>query len=320
MGVITALKPKVSVIVPTCDRPALLRQALASIRALEGPDLAFEILVGDNGSNWETPAIAKKFGAVYLKALTRGASAARNVGLRAATGDFIAFLDDDDIWLPSNVRPHIAQLDRNSNLDAVIGQAVNADQNLAPIGMPWPVEAPQDAQRLLRRMLSGLFPQIGTTVARIAVRSTIGEFDETLIGGEDLDWLLRLARRDRLGFVATPCLLFRQRPPGSCDALQRNRIGYDRRVFLRHALPEWRIWRSPLDFSAAYSGTLWHFYEYFVEAAVGRAARGEYSNAFRAIATAFGIFPLRAAYHLVAPRRLRKAFWTAILALMTSGR
>ena len=40
---------RVSVVVPTCNRPAFLREALASIRALEGPDLAFEIIVGDNG-------------------------------------------------------------------------------------------------------------------------------------------------------------------------------------------------------------------------------------------------------------------------------
>jgi glycosyltransferase involved in cell wall biosynthesis len=315
-----AAQHKVSVIVPARDRPAFLRQALASIRALEGPDLTFEILVCDNGSVVATSSIAREFGAIYLRADTYGPSAARNVGLRVASGDFIAFLDDDDVWLPGNVRPHIALLEQRPDFDAVIGQAVNADQNLVLSGTPWPQEVPGDSNQLLRRLLSGLFPQIGTTLARTAVRNTIGEFDEDLIGGEDLDWLLRLARKGRLGFVPTPCILFRQRPPGSYDALQRNRIGYDRRVFLRHALPEWRIWRSPLDFAEAYRGTLWHFYEYFVEAAVERAARGEYHDALRAIATAFGVFPLRAAYHLVAPRRLRKAFWAAILPLMTSGR
>jgi len=304
---------KVSVIVPTCNRPALLRQALASIRSLEGPDLTFEILIGDNGSNPETSTVAAEFGAIYLKALTPGASAARNVALRAATSEYIAFLDDDDAWLPGHVRPHIALLESNPHLDAVIGQAINADPDLVPTGTPWPQESLSDGNQLLRRMLSGLFPQIGTVVARTRVRETFGEFDEILIGGEDLDWELRIARKHRLGCVATPSILFRARPPGSYDSLQRTRIGYDRRVFLRHALPEWRIWTSPLDFAKAYSGTLWHFHQYFVDAALERAERGERYAALCAIAIAFSIFPIRSAYHLVSPRPLRKAFLTAIL-------
>jgi len=83
-------------------------------------------------------------------------------------------------------------------------------------------------------------------------------------------------------------------------------------VFLRHALPEWWIWRSPLEFSKAYSGTLMHFYRYFVDAAVERAERGERKEALRAIATALGISPLRGTYHLIAPRPLRKAFWASV--------
>jgi len=57
----------VSVIVPTRDRPTLLRKALASIRALEGPDLRFEILVGDNGNSPENKSIAAEFGGFYLR-------------------------------------------------------------------------------------------------------------------------------------------------------------------------------------------------------------------------------------------------------------
>lgn len=312
MVVITTVQHKVSVIVPTCDRPALLRQALASIRALEGPDLTFEILVGDNGSTPETPAVAEEFGAIYLKAVTRGPSAARNVGLRAATGEYIAFLDDDDVWLPENVRPHIAHLEQNPALDAVIGQAVYADANLVPIGSPWPKEAPRGKDQLLKKMLSDFFPQIGTCIARIRVRKSVGEFDETLIAGEDRDWLLWVARRRGLGFVAKPCILFRERAAGISDSQQQERAKYARRVFFRHALPEWRLWRSPLDFSKAYAGTLMHLYFHFVDAAVKRAMRGERKDALRAIAATLGIFPIRAAYHLVAPRPLRKAFWASI--------
>jgi glycosyltransferase involved in cell wall biosynthesis len=306
-----AARRRVSVVVPTCNRPALLREALISIRALEGSDVTFEILVSDNGTAPETSAVAKEFGAIYLKMSTRGPSAARNLGLRAATGEFLAFLDDDDVWLPGNVRTQIALLDADFTLDAVIGQLIYADSQLVPIGSPWP-DRPGEGDQLLRKMLSGFFPQIGTTLARISVREKIGEFDETLIGGEDLDWLLRIARKRRLGFVSTPCILFRGRPSGSYDSLQRTRIGYDRRVFFRHALPEWRIWRSPLDFSKAYSGTLMHFYKYFVDAAVARAERSERQAALRAIATALGVFPLRGAYHLIARQPLRTAFWISI--------
>lgn len=307
-----ATQRRVSVIVPTCNRPAFLREALSSIRALEGADLAFEVLVCDNGTAPETRSAADEFGATYLHSATHGAGATRNVGLRAATGEFLAFLDDDDVWLPGNLRPHIAFLDQNPQFDGVIGQAVSTDMHLVPLGAPWPKDHPGPAKEMLKAMLSGFFPQIGTTVVRASVLKSIGEFDEELIGGQDLDWLLRMARTGRLGFVATPCILFRCRPRGSYNKLQRLRIGYDRRVFFRYALPEWRIWTSPLEFSRAYSATLMHFYLYFVDAALDLAQRGERREALRAIVTAVGIFPLRGSYHLIAPRPLRNAFWSSM--------
>jgi hypothetical protein len=170
---------------------------------------------------------------------------------------------------------------------------------------------------MLRTMLSDFYPQIGTVLARIEVRDAVGQFDESLIAGQDLDWLLRMARGRSLGFVAMPSVLVRARPWGSYDALQRARIGYARRVFLRHALPEWRIWGTPSAFCRAYSGAMMHLYNYFSDAASERAEGGERKGALRAIATAFRIFPLRAFYHLVVARQLRKALWTSV---WSSGR
>lgn len=303
---------RVSVVVPTHNRPAFLREALASIRAIEGPDLTFEILVCDNGTAPETRHAADEFGAVYLKAVRPGAAAARNVGLRAATSDYIAFLDDDDLWLSENVRPHLKLLDDRPELDVVLGQIISTDEALKPISAPWPENGNLEGSALLKRMLSGYFPQLGGVVVRSVVRDRFGEFDETLIGGEDLDWLLRPARKHRVAIVAVPCILFRGRPDGSYDTLQRLRIGFDRRVFLRHAIPEWRIWSSPLEFSRAHSDTMMHFYLYFVQAALDRARRGERRAALRAIMTAIRIFPLRGTYHLLKPRNLQLALRTAL--------
>lgn len=310
----TKLPRRVSVIVPTCNRPALLREALASIRALEGETYAFEILVGDNGSAPETQAAAEEFGALHIKVERTGAGAARNAGLMAATGDYLAFLDDDDAWLPGHLRDQLSLLDARPELEAVIGQVIYADYDLNSLSSePHPTEMPQSADDLLRRMLSGYFPQIGTLVARASLREAIGPFDETLLGGQDLDWMLRIARRRTLAFAPVPCVQFRGRPYGTYDALQLRRIKFDRTVFLRHALPERRLWQTPIRFLRAYEGTLRHFYHYFVDAAVTRSAEGDRPGTFRAIAGAFRVFPLRASYHLIAPKELRKALLTSLL-------
>lgn len=307
------VRRRVSVVVPTFDRPALLRTALASIRAVEGPDLHFQILVGDNGSAPETEAVAAEFGAVYRRVSRRGAAAARNACLRAADGDFIAFLDDDDAWLPANIRAQIRVLDAHPDMEGVLAQAVSTDAQLDQPGLPWPDPDPGTGDALLRRMLGGYFPQLGTLVVRGTVPAAIGLFDEALLYGQDLDWQLRIARRRSLSFTPVPVMLFRGRTFGSYDALQARRQWYDRRIFLRHSLPEWRIWRSPLEFLEAYKGTLQHFYWYFLAIAVEAETRGEYRRTLRALKGAVTVFPARAVYHVLRRAELRRALVTAAL-------
>jgi glycosyltransferase involved in cell wall biosynthesis len=291
----------------------MLRQALASIRALEAPDIAFEILVGDNGQDAQTRNIAEEFGAIYIPVLTKGAGAARNAGLRAATGEFIAFLDDDDVWNRDHIRPQIAMLDSRADLDAVISKVQNTDPDLVAVDEPWPSSDPSEGVVLLKKMLSGFFPQIGGLVAKHKVLQRYGEFDNRLLGGQDLDWMLRIARANKLGFCDVVAVFFRQRPKGSFDALQRRRVGFDRRVFLRHAIPEWRIWTSFREFHNAYYSTLLHFYSYFENAALQRAERGETTAALIAVLSAFRVFPLRATAHLVLSRKLRRATLLAVM-------
>lgn len=292
----------------------MLRQALASIRALEGDDIRFEILVGDNGTSAENATVCAEFNAIHLKVNEAGASASRNAGLKAATGEFLAFLDDDDVWLPGHIRPQLAMLDARPDLEAVIGQVIYTDHTLVQIsGKPFPENPPAEGAPMLREMLSGWFPQIGTTVARASIREKIGYFDLALLGGQDLDWLLRIARRRTLGFAHVTCILFRQRAPGSYDTLQYRRIAFDRRVFLRHSLPEWKIWSTPMAFARAHSRTMRHFYDYFAAASEKRAQRGERAGALRAAWIATSVFPLRAARDLFVRSPFRRGVVGAIV-------
>lgn len=298
----------VSVVVPTRDRPQLLDQALASIRSVEGPDLRFEILVGDNGSNHhDTGTVTQAYGARHLIVTTAGAGAARNAAMRAATGEFVAFLDDDDVWTEQHVRPHLQIFDRRPEVEAVFGQVVMTNPDLRPIASPIPDHVRPDGD-YLKMMLDGYFPQIGATIARIGVRDAYGYFDEALLADQDWDWHLRVARGGNMEHVAVPCVLFRQRPSGSYDALILSRIPYTRKVFMRHAMPVWRKWRSPKEWLHSYFATLLGFYTYFADAAVERAAKGDAKGARFAVRHALQVFPFRAVRQLVAPTPLRAAF------------
>jgi glycosyltransferase involved in cell wall biosynthesis len=283
----------VSVIVPTKQRPDLLREALSSIRALEGPDLQFEILVGDNGHLPENRTIAEEFGCLYFSTTRDGAAAARNLGLAQASGEFVAFLDDDDVWTGNTIRPHIAIMDADPAIGAAFGQIVYVTQDLKPVSQPWPETGPS-ADTLLVAMLSGYFPQIGATVVRASVARAIGLMDEDLLFAQDWDWQLRVARGHRIGFVKQTCVLSRVRALGSFDKIQMLRTRYIARVFRRHALPEFRRWSTPRTFLKAYIAVNSHIYDYFIWTAVDRAKEGNRRSARQAIYRAFRINPVRA--------------------------
>jgi glycosyltransferase involved in cell wall biosynthesis len=136
------LKRQISIFVPTFDRFATLREALASIRDIEGLGVQaeFEIVLGDNGLKEEMRRLCLEYGAIYVPAHSRGASYARNAAMGAATGDYIAFLDDDDVWLRGHIEPRLAYLDAHPDHDAVFGQVITTDPELNALGAPWPVD------------------------------------------------------------------------------------------------------------------------------------------------------------------------------------
>jgi glycosyltransferase involved in cell wall biosynthesis len=298
---------RVSVVVPTRDRPELLREALQSIRALEKDGVRFEIIVGDNGTSADTRKIAESFDAIYLHTSQSGAAAARNIAMAAATAEYIAFLDDDDVWTANHIHGHLALLAANPDMDMVLGQIINTDPQRRPIYGPWPEQLPAERSNRLEFMMSGYFPQIGATVVRARVRESVGFFNEDFIGGQDWDWQLRIARKHGVGFVRQPCVLFSQRETGSYDGLQLRRAKFTRRIFWKNALPEWRVWTSPIAFARSYFGVTAHYFFYFSETALDHANKGERMAAICAIWHAFVLFPSRALRKLLSDSSLRDA-------------
>ncbi len=309
---------RVSVIIPTRNRSALLREALASVRAVEGDDLSCEILVVNDGSSDSTNEVAAEFGARIIQASPagapqgRGTAAARNAGLREATGEFVAFLDDDDVWTTEHLRPHLALLQANPNLITVFGQLVNTDEHRTPVYGPWPAEPPANWDTL--RLLFQHTVQIGAFVSRITVRDTVGWFDETDPEAYDWDWCFRVVLHGEASFVPVPSVLFRQRDADAFqDATELRRNARNRNLYWHYALSSGRR-RPPLGWLARthlrYRGM---YYAAFARVAEARARSADRAGARKAITGALRVSPLHALCDVCRPSPLR----TAVAMLVT---
>jgi glycosyltransferase involved in cell wall biosynthesis len=301
----------VSVVVPTRDRTDLLAEALTSVRAVEGDDLRFEIIVADNSASRSAEAMARRFSAKYVVAPERGAAAARNAAMDAATSEFISFLDDDDLWLPSHIRPHLRMLAEQPELGAVVGPVINTDRTATQWGPAWPQRLPRNGD--VRSEFFLFQPQIGATVVRAGVAREVGGFDNSLPADEDWDWHLRLAACCRVGFANEPMVLFRQRPVGADTRLMWSRLGWVTIVMWRNMLRmPGAVRPSTLRAFVAHRGT----YSFnFRAAASAHVEAGDIGLAKRALAYSFVASPphfvTSLALDRTALRTLRGAFTSA---------
>jgi glycosyltransferase involved in cell wall biosynthesis/pyruvate-formate lyase-activating enzyme len=189
--------PMVSVIVPTRDRPDMLKCALASILAQTYPN--FEIIVINDGGADIDPIIAPLNIRNNIRQIRhempKERSAARNAGLRAARGKYIAYLDDDDRYYPDHLRILINFLEINKVKVAYTDacRAVEELENGAYIVKQRQLQFsnPFDPDRLL---VENLFPNLCVVHARSSIDEA-GLFDETLDTHEDWDFWIRLSRR-----------------------------------------------------------------------------------------------------------------------------
>jgi glycosyltransferase involved in cell wall biosynthesis len=293
----------VTVIVPTRNRSLLLRQTLSSIRNVEGNDIAIDLVVIDDGSLDDTEDVAKQFQASFFRTNQPGASNARNEGLRYAKGEFVNLTDDDDVWTAEHLRPHIDLMRRRPELNAVIGQVINVDEHLEGGGEPWPHDLPSSGN-LLSRFFQ-FHPQIGATVLRTRCVQDL-KFDPLLAGSEDWDWHIRLAEKNKIGFVTVPCLLFRQRPVGSDDELLWERICLFDRVLVRNARRN-LLRVSPLVFLLSYVKHHGQFAFRFSESFKAHAIQHDRAKARRALKYALLTSPLHIARLSLSDAALRKA-------------
>jgi glycosyltransferase involved in cell wall biosynthesis len=201
---------KVSAIIPTYNYAHYLATAIESVISQTCP--IHEIIVVDDGSTDHTEEIVKTFGnkVIYIKQPNAGLSAARNTGIRKATGDTLAFLDSDDVWYPEKIEKQLRVLDRDPEIGIVYcGSREFDSESGQTIKVNLEGEEGWIADDLLL-FESPTIVSIGSTgLARRETIDRIGFFDTDLKHSEDWDYSYRTARSYKVGFAREVLLDYR---------------------------------------------------------------------------------------------------------------
>jgi glycosyltransferase involved in cell wall biosynthesis len=226
--------PLVSVVIPAYNVAQYIGRALRSVVS-QGVDL--EAIVVDDGSSDSTAVIARSFQRVrQVAGPHRGVSSARNIGIAQARGEFVAFLDADDEWLPGHLGRALDLLRRCPRLRwcaaAYEERMLDGSRRLVDRASRACLRAGWDDY--FRASARGMSFWTSTIVARREALSHAGPFCEDLHRGEDLDMWFRLALcHPRVGYVRAPGAIYWRRAGSACSA---------QRDVLRNML--WRIERD----------------------------------------------------------------------------
>jgi glycosyltransferase involved in cell wall biosynthesis len=190
----------ISCIVPVFNGERYLRECLDSI--LGQSYQALQVIVVDDGSIDRTAQIARSYGrrVLLLQQPNRGSAAAKNMGIRPAKGEYIGFLDADDVWHPEKLGLQMARLRERTEIDLCFTRFENF----------WMPELAEEEQHYRNSSLSQ--PQgawsIGTLLTRRSTKFAL--FDDGLRGNENMIWFLRAAGQGAVIEILSDVLMRRR--------------------------------------------------------------------------------------------------------------
>jgi glycosyltransferase involved in cell wall biosynthesis len=223
--------PLVSIIIPTYNRAAYLGRAIHSVQEQSLSDL--ELIVVDDHSSDSTAEIVAALcaGDARLRWIqhpaNRGAQAARNTGIKAARGEWIAFLDSDDEWFPSSLGTRLKEA-QAQQVDVIysecyIEQPGQQGRKLYCI--------PAFSGLVYHKLLRAQAPMFQSLLVRAPALKEIGFLDESIISYQEWDTSIRLAKLYKFGFVKEPTFVYYRRKDGTISGSPlRKAAGYEQVV------------------------------------------------------------------------------------------
>ena len=203
-----ASAPLVSVIIPTYNRARLIEGSIRSVFAQDYPNI--EVLVVDVGSVDDTEKVMAGIRDERLRYLkqekNRGAPAARNVGIREARGELLAFLDSDDAWEPTKLSRQVEVMVKGSEETALVYTGMRkVNERGETRGFKRPSKRGYIYHDLL---VDNVVGSTSTALVRASAAKEVGGFDESLRSRQDMDLWLRLSKNHKVDFVDAPLVIY----------------------------------------------------------------------------------------------------------------
>ena len=236
----------VSVIIPAYNQGDYLAEAIESVLAQTYSH--FEILVIDDGSTDNTADVAKSFSDPRVRYIFRengGLSAARNTGLKHASGELITFLDSDDLFLPEKLSTLKAEMENHPEVGLTAGQAIMIDDRSQRLDKMVDSPLPENPAQLLL----GNPIHVGSVLVKRAWLDQVEPFDESFRACEDWDMWIRLAKAGcPMRWLPVPVSLYRVHAAQMTRGAERMRtamLATLDKIFSYSDLPkEWRALKN----------------------------------------------------------------------------
>ncbi|MBU1216914.1 glycosyltransferase family 2 protein [bacterium] len=212
---------KISVVIPTYNRYEVLKRALYSVFAQANPPC--EVIVVDDGSTDETQQILQDFPQIqYFYQQNAGVSAARNLGIKNASCEWIAFLDSDDVWHKHKLQEQAAFHKQNPK---ILMSYTDESWIRNGVEVKMPKKFKKFGGEIFQECLSHCIIAPSSALLHKDLLNAVGDFDENLEVCEDYDLWLRIAQTYKIGLVDKKLII---KYGGDTDQLSVKHWGMDR--------------------------------------------------------------------------------------------
>ena len=264
--------PTVSVVIPAYNRADVLPRTIESVLSQNYED--FEVIVVDDASTDDTEAVVSSYDDDRLRYLhhdeNRGANAARNTGVRAATGTYVSFLDSDDEFRPENLAVTTAVLERRPDCAGVFTSFRSVrNGRVENVSVAQPGE--MSFERICSENAIGGFSCVSF---RADVFDSVGLLDESLRSSQDWDFFIRVIENHRMVGI-DEVLAIHHLHEQRISSNKRRKFDGQERFLEKHGDKLTRLGKANLQYARGFVHT----------------DHGEYDEAARAFKTAFRQYP-----------------------------